>query len=183
MIGIDAPESNTARYGYTECYGKEAKEYLEKLLTRANTVQIEMDASQGATDKYGRLLGYVFYDDENINKKMITEGYAREYTYDGEYKYKKEFDEAEKYARKRVNGLRYVNTCGGVRVSTDEQKAQKEKEEAERKVEQEKYLKEYEAKEVERKRQEALNNSSSYSSSSNSSSSSSSKCSGHIWHT
>ncbi|MDP2670797.1 MAG: hypothetical protein Q8O99_08150 [bacterium] len=28
LIGIDAPESTTTRYGYTECFGSEARTYL-----------------------------------------------------------------------------------------------------------------------------------------------------------
>ena len=33
FIGIDAPESNTIRYGYTECFGDEAKIYLTQILS------------------------------------------------------------------------------------------------------------------------------------------------------
>nr|DAW73485.1 MAG TPA: nuclease-like protein [Caudoviricetes sp.] len=32
MIGLDAPESTTTRYGYAECFGKEAANHLTHLL-------------------------------------------------------------------------------------------------------------------------------------------------------
>ena len=46
MIGIDAPESNTQRYGYDECFGIEAKGHLEEILDGKQYVQIESDPTQ-----------------------------------------------------------------------------------------------------------------------------------------
>jgi len=99
LIWIDAPENSTTRYWYTEKLWDEAKKYLEKLILWKQ-IQIEYDSTQARTDKYWRHLIYIFYNWENINKKMIEEGLAKEYTYNKPYKYQKEFLEAQEQAKK-----------------------------------------------------------------------------------
>lgn len=116
MIGIDAPESSTLRYWYAECYGNEASAHLKELLTWISQVQIEADPTQTTLDKYGRLLGYVTLNGVNINKKMIEDGYAFEYTYNLPYKYRDEFKNAEKEARTQSKWLWANNTCQGTRT-------------------------------------------------------------------
>jgi hypothetical protein len=60
MIGLDSPESYATRYWYTECYWKEASEHLKEILKDVKEVQLEFDSTQWETDKYGRLLAYIF---------------------------------------------------------------------------------------------------------------------------
>lgn len=115
MIGLDAPESTTSRYGYTECFGKEASEHLKMLLKDAKELTIEKDSTQGETDKYGRTLAYIFYNGTNINTKMILDGYAFEYTYNTAYTYQKENKEAELMAKNAQLGLWSASTCAGDR--------------------------------------------------------------------
>ncbi len=115
MIGIDAPESNTARYGYSECYGSEASKYLTATLKNVKEVTIVKDSSQGETDKYWRTLAYVFLWDTNINERMIADGYAFEYTYDKAYQYQLNFKEAEKKAKDGGLGMWSTSTCFGDR--------------------------------------------------------------------
>ncbi len=79
LLGIDAPESNTARYKKVECFGAESKEYLTKLI-KNKYVQFVFDEGQ-QRDIYGRLLAYVYLDGLSINEHLIAEGYAKEYTY------------------------------------------------------------------------------------------------------
>lgn len=116
MIGIDAPESNTTRYGYAECFGKEAKTHLEELLRGEDNVQLEFDTTQGNYDKYNRLLAYVISRGTNINKKMIDDGFAFEYTYNLPYNYQSEFKTAQKDATLSGRGLRAGSACQGQRV-------------------------------------------------------------------
>ena len=116
MIGIDAPESNTTRYGYAECFGKEAKGHLEELLRGEDNVQLEFDTTQGNYDKYNRLLAYVISRGTNINKKMIDDGFAFEYTYNLPYNYQSEFKEAQKDATLSGRGLRAGSACQGQRL-------------------------------------------------------------------
>lgn len=115
MIGLDAPESNTSRYGYIECFGKEASDHLKTLLKDAKEITIEKDPTQGETDKYGRTLAYVFYNGINMNTQMILDGYAFEYTYSKAYKYQKEHRNAEVTAKNANLGLWSATTCGGDR--------------------------------------------------------------------
>lgn len=104
LIGIDAPEIKDPRET-VECFGKEAKEAANQVL-KSEQIVLESDPTQGERDKYGRLLRYVFVDDLNFNKLMISEGYAHEYTYrNNPYKYQTEFIAAEKSARESKIGL------------------------------------------------------------------------------
>lgn len=111
MIGIDAPESNTQRYGYAECYGEEASDHLKEILDGKQYVQIESDPTQWTYDKYGRLLWYVVLNWDNINKQMINDGYAFEYRYNLPYKYDSEFKRAEDDARTHSRGLWASSAC------------------------------------------------------------------------
>lgn len=110
LIWIDAPESNDTRYGYTECYGQASSNYLTNLLSN-KTVWLEYDSSQWASDKYDRIIAYIFLNWENINKKIIEDGYAREYTYNLPYKYQSEFKQAESNAKQSKKWLWNKNTC------------------------------------------------------------------------
>ncbi|RMD76969.1 thermonuclease family protein [Candidatus Dojkabacteria bacterium] len=103
LIGIDAPEMSKNKTK-TECYALESKKFLEKVLT-GEIVTLEEDLTQGNTDKYQRLLRYVYVDGELINLTLIQKGFAREYTYDAPYKFQFEFIEAEKSAKKNNLGL------------------------------------------------------------------------------
>jgi len=75
MIGLDAPEKSTTRYWYTECFWNEATNHLNEILSWITTIQVEQDPTQWETDKYWRLLWYVFFSWNNINQKMIEDGY------------------------------------------------------------------------------------------------------------
>lgn len=120
MIGLDSPESYATRFGYTECFWKEASNYLKTLLKDVKEVELEFDSTQWATDKYWRLLAYVFYNWENINKKMIADGYGWEYTYNLPYKYQTEFKEAMKSAEKNNLGLWNEKACNWERTTVEE---------------------------------------------------------------
>ena len=64
LYGIDAPELN-------QDYGYASKEILIKLI-RGKIVRIEGNKN----DRYGRLLGTVYYNNENINERMVATGNA-----------------------------------------------------------------------------------------------------------
>lgn len=109
MIGIDTPESVDPRTEI-ECFGIEASEKLKELID-GKIVRLEEDQTQDSKDRYGRLLRYVFLQEENINKKMLLEGYAFEYTYQKKYNYYDEFKEAEINAREKNIGLWNDEVC------------------------------------------------------------------------
>lgn len=100
-IGIDTPETVKPRV-VVQCFGKEASN-RNKELVEGKTVELEKDISE--TDKYGRLLRYVWIDGKMINEQLVSEGYARISTFPPDVKYSQIFLAAEKEARLGNVGL------------------------------------------------------------------------------
>lgn len=96
-IGIDTPEVET-----NECFATEASE-INKNLVLGKTVRLEKDVSD--IDKYGRLLRYVFVDDDFINNELIKNGSARVETIKPDIKYESEFVTWQKFAKQNNLGL------------------------------------------------------------------------------
>ena len=114
LLGINTPESVDPRRP-VECFGVEASNYMKEV-SEYQDVYMETDDTQSKYDKYGRLLAYVYIDDgQMLNRKMIAEGYAYEYTYDGAYKYQKDFKDLQRYAKNNSKGLWASSTCNGVK--------------------------------------------------------------------
>lgn len=111
LIGIDSPETVDPRKP-VQCFGKEASNIAKELLTGKN-VTLEDDSTQGNTDKYDRLLRYIYLEDgTSVNKYMISEGYAHEYTYQSNpYKYQTEYIKAGQSARENKKGLWADDAC------------------------------------------------------------------------
>lgn len=111
LIGIDSPETVDPRKP-VQCFGKEASNKAKELLTEKNVV-MEVDSTQGDKDKYNRLLRYIYLEDgTSVNKYMISEGYAHEYTYQSNpYKYQIEYIKAEQSAREGKKGLWADDAC------------------------------------------------------------------------
>lgn len=128
MIGLDAPESTTMRYGHMECFWKEASNHLAQLLSGVSQIELEVDSTQTTTDKYWRLLGYVVVNGQNLNQKMIEDGYGFEYTYNLPYKYQSEFKSAQKTASEKKFGLWADSACKGERKAIEDQKTDKKSE-------------------------------------------------------
>jgi len=100
-IGIDTPETVDPRKS-VQCFGKEASD-KNKELVEGKEVELEKDVSE--TDKYGRLLRYVWIGDLLINEFLVQEGYAQSSSYPPDVKYQERFDEAEQKAREEEKGL------------------------------------------------------------------------------
>jgi micrococcal nuclease len=90
LAGIDTPESRTTN-AYEKKLGLEVKTWLKDRLEFAKDILIKTELPD-STEKYGRIIGHLYVNGEeiSINNQMITEGYAWEY--DGGTK-KKDFDE------------------------------------------------------------------------------------------
>lgn len=111
FAGIDAPESSALRCGKVECFWPEAKNYLKSLI-EWKTVYFE----PASMDGYDRMVWYISLNGENINEKMIRNGYAREYSYKKQsYKYQSAFKSAQNYAKNNQLWLRW-NQCNGQRL-------------------------------------------------------------------
>lgn len=112
LIGINTPETVDPRKG-VECFGKEASQFVSQLL-QGQSVRLEPDPTQDNRDRYGRLLRYVYLSDGTmVNKTLLEEGYAYEYTYENPYQHLAEFNDAEHQARERMKGLWGAGGCGG----------------------------------------------------------------------
>lgn len=109
LIGINAPEVSHGE-SKGECFGDESTSHLKYLIGDSDVV-LEFDDTQGKYDKYNRLLAYVFINGNNINRQMIRDGYAYEYTYEKPYKYRNDFIEASDAAAKEKNGIWGDNIC------------------------------------------------------------------------
>lgn len=110
LIGINTPETVDPRRT-VECFGKEASAHAKEILM-GQKVMLVSDDTQTKYDKYGRLLAYVYREDGLfVNKHMIEEGYAYEYTYRVPYIFQKEFKEAQLKAQTEGKGLWKAGVC------------------------------------------------------------------------
>jgi micrococcal nuclease len=97
-IGIDTPESTTQ----VEYFGKEASEKNVELVAGQDIVMYR-DVSE--TDKFDRLLRYVFVGDKFINYELVNQGYAASFRYDPDTSCADLFDQAESNAKSIGLGL------------------------------------------------------------------------------
>lgn len=98
IIGADTPETVDPRKP-VQCFGPQASDRTKGVLT-GQVVVLTPDPTQGDKDRYGRLLRYVnLADDTDWSAELITEGLAREYTYDTPYQRKAAYVAAQDKAR------------------------------------------------------------------------------------
>ncbi|MBI2018797.1 thermonuclease family protein [Candidatus Daviesbacteria bacterium] len=106
LIGIDTPETVDPRRP-VGCFGKEASNETKSLLSE-KVVILQKDVSE--TDKYGRLLRYIFLPLENgqtlfVDDYLVRGGFAKVLTYPPDVKYNERFRQAEKEAKDSKKGL------------------------------------------------------------------------------
>lgn len=79
LAGIDTPESRTTN-AKEKALGIDAKNWLKHRLEEAKDIIIRTQLPD-STEKYGRIIGNLYINDEDIplNQQMITEGYALAY--------------------------------------------------------------------------------------------------------
>lgn len=109
LIGIDTPES--VRPGTpVECFGREASAATEALL-EGQEVRLVKDVEE--TDRYERLLRYVYIGEEMANARLVVNGYASAYTYPPNVRHARLFVQLEREAREGGRGLWSPETCSG----------------------------------------------------------------------
>ncbi|WP_317367021.1 stalk domain-containing protein [uncultured Tyzzerella sp.] len=114
LIGVNTPETKHPKKG-VEYYGKEASNFTKNQLN-GKKIYLQKDASD--TDKYGRLLRFVWLNKpanitptkDEIEKNMfnsilVKNGYANVSTYPPNVGYQQNFIELEKIAREKNLGL------------------------------------------------------------------------------
>lgn len=90
LEGIDCPESK-------QDFGNRAKQATSKLCA-GKIVRIE----KSGVDRYGRVIGFVYVDEINVNKELLKMGLAWHYKY---FNQNKELAELEAKARENKIGL------------------------------------------------------------------------------
>ncbi len=93
LIGLDAPESVHPDESKNTDEGRLASEFAKEML-EGKMVTLEFDVQE--RDKYGRILAYVYLEDEMFNKILIREGHAQAVTYPPNVKYQDEFRKIQK---------------------------------------------------------------------------------------
>ena len=96
-IGIDTPEVFPE-----EPFGQEATKANRELVL-GKSVRLEKDVSE--TDKYGRLLRYVWVDDIMVNMELVRRGLAVAKAYPPDTKYRALLEAAELEARLAGRGM------------------------------------------------------------------------------
>jgi micrococcal nuclease len=105
-IGIDTPETVDPNRP-VGCFGKEASNKNSELVLNKK-VKLIKDVSE--TDKYGRLLRYVYVENTFVNDYLVSEGYAKASTYAPDVKFSEQFVNSERKAREEKKGL-WSDTC------------------------------------------------------------------------
>jgi micrococcal nuclease len=103
-IGIDAPENTTKN----ERLGADATE-RDKELVAGKRVILVKDVSE--TDRYGRLLRYVFADNVFVNYELVREGYAEATPYPPDTSCKQVFYDAKLLAQQEHRELWIVGAA------------------------------------------------------------------------
>ncbi|OGM03783.1 hypothetical protein A2124_00330 [Candidatus Woesebacteria bacterium GWB1_37_5] len=126
-IGIDTPEISGGR----ECFANESTAKNTELVL-GKEIRLEKDVSE--TDRYNRLLRYVWVPLESgqgelfVNEYLVREGYATAVTYPPDVRYSELFRAAEKDARDNNRGLWSKCVSGSeqdvkLQVNTGDEKA------------------------------------------------------------
>lgn len=101
FLGIDTPESTNIQ----EEYGKEASNYTCDMLKSTDNIYLEYDINSDKRDKYNRVLGWIFVDNNNLSELLLSKGYAEvKYIY-GNYKYIEDLCIAQYKAYKEKLGI------------------------------------------------------------------------------
>ncbi|WP_299265636.1 lamin tail domain-containing protein [Halorientalis sp.] len=116
LLGVDTPETSgendPAEFGGVpetaagraclQAAGHDATRAMTQRLL-GETVTIGIDAESDRRGYYGRLLGYVYQDGENVNGWLLAAGHAR--VYDSQFTERGAFDTAERRARGNSTGV------------------------------------------------------------------------------
>lgn len=98
FLNIDTMETETD-------FGLITSNYVCDLLSNANDIKVEYSSFGEKKDKYNRELVYVYIDDELLQEKLISDGYARlKYVY-AKYEYLDKLIELENIAKNKKIGI------------------------------------------------------------------------------
>jgi micrococcal nuclease len=116
LIGIDTPESRENERAALQAershrdiktimeFGRRAKDALKGLLPKGTEIRVEYDVQK--RDKYGRLLGYIYtQDNAMVNEEMVVRGYAQLLTIPPNVRYADRLRKALTKSQREKRGL------------------------------------------------------------------------------
>ncbi len=101
LIGIDTPEKD-GPYTDQECFGELASRYTADALDDRD-VELEFDVER--TDRFDRVLAYIWLNGELFNERILLDGRAVLATFPPNVRYVDRFTEAERRARNEGTGV------------------------------------------------------------------------------
>lgn len=117
LIGVDTPETSLGNVAPEEYegipdtqaardhlynWGQQASQYATDEL-EGQEVRVVTDSEGDRRGSFGRLLAYLYVGEENFNRNLLEDGYAR--VYDSPFSLRGEFESAESEARSNDIGL------------------------------------------------------------------------------
>ncbi|MED3677091.1 MULTISPECIES: thermonuclease family protein [Bacillus] len=100
---IDTPETKKPN-SCIQPFGKSAYEENKKIISRGN-IELEFDKGE-KTDKYGRLLAYVYTDGVSVQEKLLNAGLARvAFVVPPNTKYLKQYKKIENQAKSQNKSI------------------------------------------------------------------------------
>jgi micrococcal nuclease len=114
LLQIDTPETTQG-----ECYAGRAEGRLASLVRPGWRIRLRTDPSLDRTDRYGRLLRYVYRGARNVNLALVRSGAATVWFYQGDRgRFAARLLDAERRARRAKLGL--WRACPGTPVDPEQ---------------------------------------------------------------
>ncbi len=104
FLAIDTPET-VKKNADIEPYGKQASNYTCTTLKNAKKIVLEYDPKSSETDKYGRLLAWVYADGKMLQEELLKKGYAEVAYLYGKYLYTDTLKELQAEAKAKKIGM------------------------------------------------------------------------------
>ena len=104
FLAIDTPETVHPSKP-VEPFGKEASKFTCDKVTNAKVIELEYDSNSDKEDKYGRVLAWVFVDNELLQNSIIAKGYGKVAYLYNDYKYTEILKKSEIEAKEKELGV------------------------------------------------------------------------------
>ncbi|TDL34938.1 nuclease [Jeotgalibacillus sp. S-D1] len=101
LLLIDTPETKHPQLG-VQPFGPEASQFTKETL-EGKEVELEFDVSE--RDRYGRVLAYIWLEEQLFNEDLLQRGLARLSIYPPDIKYVDEFEETQDAAQMNEIGI------------------------------------------------------------------------------
>ncbi|MGI1805915.1 thermonuclease family protein [Exiguobacterium sp. TDN 0502] len=103
LLLVDTPETVKPDTP-VQPYGNEASQFTKEALPSGTAIRLERDHSR--TDRYGRVLAYVWYGDKMLNQELLRNGLARvAFVYEPDTRYVDVFEDIEQKAKEQKKNI------------------------------------------------------------------------------